>query len=100
MCGGHCSSLKVLATMREFLDKNLPRRPMSPWLFCRRASNRQGTKARRLHQQAGAQLFEFAVILPVLMALAIGILDFATAFTIRQKLNNAAREAARLGAAQ
>ena len=82
--------------MREFLEK----RKKYAWYTCRGGSGRQGTDARRLHKEAGAQLFEFAVILPVLIALAIGILDFANAFTIRQKLNNAAREAARLGAAQ
>ncbi len=67
---------------------------------CLVGSGRQRLGARRLHRERGAQLFEFAVILPVLIALAIGILDFATAFNIRQKLSNAAREAARLGSAQ
>ncbi len=68
--------------------------------IARRSSSRQCVGKRLLRKEAGAQLFEFAVILPVLLVLSIGVLDFANAFNIRQKLNNAAREAARLGASQ
>ena len=65
-----------------------------------RGDSRQSVGKCLLRKEAGAQLFEFAVMLPILLVLAIGVLDFATAFNIRQKLNNAAREAARLGASQ
>ena len=48
----------------------------------------------------GAQIAEFAVALPLLMVLTIGIFDFGTAFNMKQKLTNAAREAARLGSSE
>ncbi len=48
----------------------------------------------------GAQLLEFALMLPLLLVLATGIMDFATAYNTKQKLNNAAREGARLGTSQ
>jgi len=49
---------------------------------------------------SGAQLVEFAFALPLLLVLLVGIMDFATAFDLRQKLTNAAREGARIGASQ
>ncbi len=46
----------------------------------------------------GSQLFEFALIMPVLRVFVIGILDFGQVYNLKQKLNNAAREAARFAA--
>jgi len=46
----------------------------------------------------GSQIVEFAVALPLLLVLVVGIFDFGSAFNMKQKLTNAAREAARLGA--
>jgi len=46
-----------------------------------------------------AQLVEFAVALPLLVVFVVGIFDFSGAFTLRQKLTNVARDAARAGAA-
>jgi Flp pilus assembly protein TadG len=58
-------------------------------------------RARRAgHDVRGAQLLELALVLPLLLLLAVGILDFGTAYNLRQILNNAAREGARVGAAQ
>jgi Flp pilus assembly protein TadG len=48
----------------------------------------------------GAQLVEFAVTLPLLMVFVVGIFDFSGAFTLKQKLTNAARDAARAAAAE
>lgn len=48
----------------------------------------------------GSQIVEFAVSLPLLMVLAVGIFDFGNAYNLKQKLTNAAREGARLGASQ
>jgi Flp pilus assembly protein TadG len=45
-----------------------------------------------------ASLVEFAVALPLLMVLVVGIFDFGGAFNTKQELNNAVREGARLGA--
>jgi hypothetical protein len=46
-----------------------------------------------------SQIAEFAVSLPLLVVFAIGIFDFSSAITIKQKLTNAARDAARVAAA-
>ncbi len=48
----------------------------------------------------GSQLFEFALVLPLLLVIVIGIIDFGEAFNLKQKLNNAAREGARFGASE
>jgi Flp pilus assembly protein TadG len=50
--------------------------------------------------QRGAQLLEFALVLPLLLVLAVGVVDFGRAWNIRQILNNAAREGARLAASR
>lgn len=44
----------------------------------------------------GSQLVEFALALPVLLLLVVGIWDFGSAFALKQKLTNAAREGARI----
>ena len=49
---------------------------------------------------AGSQIAEFAVALPVLLIMVVGIFDFGNAYNIKQKVTNIAREAARLGASQ
>jgi Flp pilus assembly protein TadG len=46
-----------------------------------------------------AQLVEFAVALPLLVVFVVGIFDFSSAFTLKQRLTNLAREAARVAAA-
>jgi Flp pilus assembly protein TadG len=43
----------------------------------------------------GAQLLEFALVLPLLLVLVLGIVDFAQIYNLKQKLNNATREGAR-----
>jgi Flp pilus assembly protein TadG len=47
---------------------------------------------------AGAQIVEFAVSLPLLVVFVVGIFDFSNAVSLKQKLTNAAREAARVAA--
>jgi Flp pilus assembly protein TadG len=42
---------------------------------------------------------EFAVALPLLVFFVVGIFDFSNAFTLKQKLTNVARDAARAAAA-
>jgi Flp pilus assembly protein TadG len=46
-----------------------------------------------------AQIVEFAISLPLLVLLVVGIFDFSNALTLKQRLTNAAREAARVAAA-
>lgn len=50
--------------------------------------------------ERGAQIVEFAVVLPLLAVLILGIMDFGQAFAIRQKLTFAARDAARFGSSE
>jgi len=57
-------------------------------------------KAHLLRETEAAALIEFAVALPLLVVLVVGIFDFGGAFNLKQKLNNAAREGARFGASQ
>lgn len=44
----------------------------------------------------GAQLLEFALVLPVLLVFVIGIIQFAGAYNLKQKMANGAREGARI----
>jgi Flp pilus assembly protein TadG len=46
-----------------------------------------------------SQIVEFAVSLPLLVLFVVGIFDFTGAITLKQKLTNAAREGARVAAA-
>jgi len=52
-----------------------------------------------LRDDAASQIVEFAVALPLLAVFVVGIFDFSGAFTVKQKLTNAAREGARAAAA-
>jgi Flp pilus assembly protein TadG len=54
-------------------------------------------KAALLADASGSQLLEFAVALPLLVVLVVGIFDFGEAFNVKQKLSNMAREGARFG---
>jgi Flp pilus assembly protein TadG len=51
---------------------------------------------RRLRSSEGSQLLEFGLALPILLLLVVGAWDFGYAFQMRDKLTNAAREAARV----
>ena len=64
------------------------------------ASQPLGQHLSRLRGTEAAALIEFAVALPLLVVLVVGIFDFGGAFNLKQELNNAAREGARFGAAQ
>ncbi len=44
----------------------------------------------------GAELVEFALVLPLILLLLVGIFDFGSFFALRQKMTNAAREGARI----
>ena len=46
---------------------------------------------------AGQSLVEFALLLPILALLLVGVFDLGRAFHVRITLNNASREAARFG---
>ena len=50
---------------------------------------------RLVSDREGAQLLELALILPFLVVMVVGVLEFGQAYNLKQKLNNAVREAAR-----
>lgn len=54
----------------------------------------------RLRGENAAAIIEFAVALPLLVVLVVGIFDFGGAFNLKQELNNATREGATFGASQ
>lgn len=53
-----------------------------------------------IYETEAAALIEFAVVLPLLVVLVVGIFDFGGAFNLKQELNNAVREGATFGASQ
>jgi len=53
-----------------------------------------------LSSTTGSQIVEFAVALPLLLVLVVGIFDFGTAFNLKQKLVNVSREGARVASSQ
>lgn len=53
---------------------------------------------RRRHAQRGAVAVEFALILPILLLLVLGIIEFGFGYHAWDATQNAAREGARLGA--
>jgi len=53
---------------------------------------------RLLRGERAAQIVEFAVALPLLVVFVVGIFDFSSAFTLKQRLTNIARDAARAAA--
>jgi Flp pilus assembly protein TadG len=67
----------------------------------RRVLLRLAARVRSLAKESRAsQVVEFAVTVPLMVVLVVGVLDFGNAFNMKQKLTNAAREAARLGASE
>jgi Flp pilus assembly protein TadG len=59
-------------------------------------AERSHVAAHRLRHDAGVALIEAAFVLPILLVLAIGMLDFGRAFHTKSLLDQAAREGARL----
>jgi Flp pilus assembly protein TadG len=60
---------------------------------------RAGTFRRLRDEDRASQIVEFALSLPLLVLFVVGIFDFSGAISLKQKLTNAAREAARVAAA-
>jgi len=48
--------------------------------------------------ERASQIVEFAISLPLLIFFVVGIFDFSNALTLKQRLTNAARDAARVAA--
>lgn len=60
--------------------------------------NRSHTKGMRRGLESGSSLIEVALVLPILLVLSMGMLDFGRAFHTKSLLDQAAREGARLAA--
>jgi Flp pilus assembly protein TadG len=54
----------------------------------------------KLAGNEGAEILEFAISLPLLLVVAVGVFDFGSAFTVKQKLGNVALQAARVASNQ
>jgi Flp pilus assembly protein TadG len=54
-------------------------------------------RTRRRAGERGAALVEFAIVLPILLLVVFGIIDFGVAFADYQNVRSGTREAARLG---
>jgi Flp pilus assembly protein TadG len=57
------------------------------------------TLGRGWTDEGASQIVEFALSLPLLVLFVVGIFDFSGAISLKQKLTNAAREGARVAAA-
>jgi Flp pilus assembly protein TadG len=67
---------------------------------CFHSCNAGASRSTQLSRDDRAsQIVEFAVSLPLLVLFVVGIFDFSGAISLKQKLANAAREAARVAAA-
>lgn len=55
---------------------------------------------RLLRRERGQSLVEFAIVLPILLALLVAIFEFGRAWNIQQVITNVAREGARLAVLQ
>lgn len=58
------------------------------------------TRSGSFSNEDGVQILEFALVLPLLVVFVVAIFDFGQAFNVKEKLNFAAKDAARFGAAQ
>lgn len=63
---------------------------VKPW------SKRLGSLA----ESEGAEILEFAISLPLLLVVVVGIFDFGSAFTVKQKLGNITLQGARVASNQ
>ena len=52
------------------------------------------------HRRRGGAIVEFAVVLPLLLTILFGIIEYGYVFMVRQSLQHAAREGARLASLQ
>jgi hypothetical protein len=55
---------------------------------------------RRICRSEGTEIIEFAVSVPILVVLVVGIYDFGSAFTLKHRLNAAVREGARMASSE
>ena len=76
---------------------------LTDWIqqTARRRRARQTSRPRREGPRArGAAVVEFAVVLPLLLTILFGIMEYGWVFMVRQTLQTAAREGARIAVLQ
>ena len=66
----------------------------------RSIESRQALRECRRRRTRGSQIVEFAMVLPLFVVFAIAAFDFGHVFSLRDKLDNSAREGARVAALQ
>ncbi len=66
------------------------------WFFARAFSGRWAN----LRGSEGAEILEFAISLPLLIVVAVGVFDFGSAFTVKQKVGNITLQGARVASNQ
>lgn len=69
-------------------------------VFTRNRAARRSAIRSLVIEVRGSQIVELAVTLPLLVVFVVGIFDFGSAFEIKLKVANAAREGARIGSIQ
>lgn len=67
-------------------------------MLCLRSS--QWINSKRINDERGAALLEFAISLPLLVVFVVGIYDFSGAFNQKQKIEQAAQQGAIIAGAQ
>jgi Flp pilus assembly protein TadG len=94
----------VLTTNSEIRTRRASRRSHKLESFgarlCFRICTLTSTVVSCVRDAEAAELLEFALALPMILVMVVGLLDFARAYNLKQKLANAAREGARLQASQ
>jgi Flp pilus assembly protein TadG len=68
--------------------------------FAKSARSGASAAVKLLKDERGAALLEFAITLPLLVVLVVGIYDFSNAFNQKQKIEQAAQEGALIAGAQ
>ena len=69
-------------------------------VFLRRVARSAVRALKLVEDDTASQIVEFAFALPLIAFFVVGIFDFSQAYGVKQKLINAAREGARIGANQ
>lgn len=75
-------------------------RDRTPFAWLARRLTPVGRRLARARQEAGQTLVEFSLVLPILLILIFGLVDFGRAFYTWLVVTNAAREGARTAAVQ
>jgi Flp pilus assembly protein TadG len=74
-----------------------PRRTFKPRSF---STQSLGARLAKLTGNEGSEILEFAISLPLLLVVAVGVFDFGSAFTVKQKVGNIALQGARFASNQ